>query len=171
MVVVDWSCMCKRNGEITDHLHLHCPVSQEPWNMACSLFWVHWVMSCSVVELLASWSNKLNRLRSKVLWRMIPQCLMWVIWREMNTRTFDGMKDQFMSFFIICLIGQMLRVFLLLFLYLICLIFVLSLLLSFFPCSSSTRPVCFFFPMYFLFYFQWSLLLINFFFTLKSFRV
>ena len=49
------------------------------------------------------------------------------------------MKDRFMSwsfsFFKLCLIGQMLRVFLLLFLYLICLIFVLSLLLSFFPCS------------------------------------
>ena len=85
----DWCCMCKRNGETTDHLLLHCPVSQELWNMVCSLFGVHWVMPHSVVELLACWSNKFNRLRSKTLWRMIPYCFMWVIWRERNTGTFN----------------------------------------------------------------------------------
>ena len=89
-MVVNWCCMCKRNGETTDHLLLSCPVSQKVWNMVCSLFGVHWVMLRSVVELLACWSNKFNRLRSKVLWRMIPHCLMWVSWRERNTRTFDG---------------------------------------------------------------------------------
>ena len=90
VVVVDWCCMCKRNGVITDHLLLHCPVSQELWNTVCSLFGVHWVMPRGVVELLASWSNKFNRLKSKVLWRRTPHCLMWVIWRERNTHTFDG---------------------------------------------------------------------------------
>ena len=89
-VVEDWCCMCKRNGETTDHLLLHCPVSQELWNMVCSLFGVHWVMPHSVVELLACWSNKFNRLRSKALWRMVPHCFMWVIWRERNIGTFDG---------------------------------------------------------------------------------
>ena len=53
-------------------------------------FGIHWVMPRSVVELLACWSNKFNKLRSKVLWRMIPHCLMWVIWRERNTCIFDG---------------------------------------------------------------------------------
>ena len=53
MVVVNWCCMCKRNEETTDHLLLRCPVSQELWNMVCSLFGVHWVMLRSVVELLA----------------------------------------------------------------------------------------------------------------------
>jgi len=94
----------------TDHLLLHCPVSQELWNMVFTIwgrvgfffnkifryqskkkkFGIHWVMPCSVVELLACWSNKFNKLRSKVLWRMIPHCLMWVIWRERNTCIFDG---------------------------------------------------------------------------------
>ena len=88
VVVVDWCCICKRNGETTDHLLLHCPVAQKLWNMVCSLLGVHWGISYSVVELLASWSGKLNRLKSKVLWRMIPHCLMGVIWRERNTHTF-----------------------------------------------------------------------------------
>ena len=116
------------------------------WNMERSLFGVHWVMPRSVVELLACWSNKFNRLRSKVLWRMISHCLMWVIWRESNTRTFDknerSIHELQLLFFQTLLIGQMLQLFLLLFLYLICLIFVLSLLPSFFsPVASSTWPV------------------------------
>ena len=43
-----------------------------------------------VVELLASWSGKFNRLRTKVLWRTILHCLVWVIWWERNARTFEG---------------------------------------------------------------------------------
>ena len=73
-MVVDWCCVCKRNGETIDHLLLHCPVSQELWNMLFTIwgrvglffnktfhylsqkkknFEVHWVMPHSVVELLA----------------------------------------------------------------------------------------------------------------------
>ena len=65
------------------------PSSLRVVEIMCSLFGVHWVMPCSVVELLASWSGKFNKFRSKVLWRMIPHCLMWVIWRERNTQIFD----------------------------------------------------------------------------------
>ena len=147
MVVVDWCCMCKRNGETTDHLLLHCPVAQELWNIMCSLFGVHWVMPRSVVEFLASWSGKFNRLRSKVLWRMIPHCLMWVIWRERNTWTFDGNERsihelKLLFFQTLFDWANATGVF--------SLIFVLSLLRSFFPAASTTRPVCFFFLCIFL---------------------
>ena len=30
------------------------------------------------------------RLKTNVFWRMIPHCLMWVVWRERNTYTFEG---------------------------------------------------------------------------------
>ena len=55
--------MRKWNGEAIDHLLLHCPIARELWNIACSLFEVHWVMLHGVVEveLLASWSNNFNR--------------------------------------------------------------------------------------------------------------
>ena len=89
-MVVDWCCMCKRNRETLDHLLLNCPISQELWNMLCFLFGVHWVMPRSLVELIATWSQKFHKPKTKVLWSMIPHCLMWVIWRERNTRTFEG---------------------------------------------------------------------------------
>ena len=37
-MVVDWCCVCKRNGETIDHLLLHCPVSQELWNMLFTIW-------------------------------------------------------------------------------------------------------------------------------------
>ena len=63
--------MCKRNGETTDHLLIHCPVAQELWNMVCLLFGVCWVMPRGVVDPLASWLGKFHRHRTKVLWSMI----------------------------------------------------------------------------------------------------
>ena len=68
VVVVDWCCMCKRNGESDDHILLHDPVAWKLWNMVCSLFGVHWVMPSGVVELLASWSM--------IIFSMISHCLM-----------------------------------------------------------------------------------------------
>ena len=60
--------------------------------MMCFLFGVHWVMPRSVVELLTSWSRKFHRPKTKVLWSMIPHCLMWIIWseRKRNNCTFEG---------------------------------------------------------------------------------
>ena len=90
VVVLDWCCMCKKDGESIDHLLLHCHVARELWNMVFSLFGVHWVMPCHVVDLLASWLYKCSRRKSLVIWSMTPHCIMWGIWRERNARTFEG---------------------------------------------------------------------------------
>ena len=45
-----------------------------------------------VVDPLASWPRKFNRYRYAAIWAMIPHCLMWRIWWEMNTCTFEGSK-------------------------------------------------------------------------------
>jgi len=58
--------------------------------MAFSLFGVHWVWPCHVVDLLASWSYKCSRCKSLVIWSKIPHCIMWGIWWERNARTFKG---------------------------------------------------------------------------------
>ena len=47
-------------------------------------------MPCVVVDLIASWSGRSCRLKTKLFWSMIPHCLTWVIWRERNTHTFEG---------------------------------------------------------------------------------
>ena len=41
--------MCKCNGEMVDHLFLHCQVARDLWSMVLYLFGVSWVMPKSVV--------------------------------------------------------------------------------------------------------------------------
>ena len=55
IAVLEWFFMCKRCGELVDHLLLHCPIAYELWSMVFCLFGIHWAMPDKVSELLASW--------------------------------------------------------------------------------------------------------------------
>ena len=74
--------MCKCNSESVNHLFLHCPVASELWDMVFGLFGVNWVMPLSVVGLFACWQGHFGRLRNGVIWKIVPSCLMWCIWKE-----------------------------------------------------------------------------------------
>ena len=133
LVVIDWCCMCKRAGENNNHLLLHCPIARELWSMVFTFFRVFWVMPKDVVELLASWPGKFSKHRNGLIWNMVPHCLIRSIWRESNTRIFEGTEDQFKTWRLpssrLCLSGQMCQVFYLSILCLICSIDVVFILL------------------------------------------
>jgi hypothetical protein len=44
VVVVEWCCLCKKNGKSIDHILLHCEVVRELWSCILKLFGVEWVM-------------------------------------------------------------------------------------------------------------------------------
>ena len=50
--------MCKCNGELVDHLFLHCSVAMDLWYIVLDLFGVSWVMPQSVLGLLACWQGR-----------------------------------------------------------------------------------------------------------------
>ena len=52
------------------------------------MFGVQWVMSDTIVSLLFAWRNWLGTYSSKV-WNMVLACLMWLVWKERNARTFE----------------------------------------------------------------------------------
>jgi len=88
--VIDWYCMCKRSGETTNHLLLHCPINSELWNMVFSQFKINWVMPRKVAEPIATWSVMSSRHRNAVIWSMIPHCLIWGIWQQRKAWIFKG---------------------------------------------------------------------------------
>jgi hypothetical protein len=92
LVIMDWCCMCKEAGESSDHLFLHFHTARELWELVFSMFGVWWVMPRHVVGLLACWTGRNHRCRSATIWGLIPQCLMWVIWRERNARSFEDLE-------------------------------------------------------------------------------
>jgi hypothetical protein len=59
----------------------------------CLLFGVHWVMPKRVVDLLASWQGSFRRHKHGGIWKYVPHCLLWCIWRERNARSFEGCES------------------------------------------------------------------------------
>ncbi len=97
VIVLDWCCMCKKNGESISHLFLHCSAAREIWNFIFSIFGIQWMMPCGIIELLANWGSSCSSMRVRKLWEMIPLCLFWCIWRERNCRNFEGEEKNLME--------------------------------------------------------------------------
>ena len=64
----------KSNGESVNRLLFHCPVAMKLW---------------CIVDLIASWQGRFVHHRNDVIWKAVPHCLMWGIWRERNFRSFE----------------------------------------------------------------------------------
>ena len=92
ILILDWCCMCKRNGKSVDHLLIHCSIAFDLWSMVFTLIGIHWVMPKTVVELLACWQGKFGRHRNSAIWMAVPHCLMWCIWQERNNRHFEDLE-------------------------------------------------------------------------------
>ena len=82
IIVMEWYCMCKHNGESIDHLLLHCEIAIEVWSMVLQLFGVTWVMSGRMKDCLGSWRGQRGNCTFMQIWRMVPLCVMWCLWRE-----------------------------------------------------------------------------------------
>ena len=71
-------------------------------SMIFCLFGICWVMPQRVADLLDCWSCNFRQHRNIVVWRIVPHCLMWCIWRERNSRSFEDRERailEFKSFF------------------------------------------------------------------------
>ena len=55
------------------------------------MFGVQWVMPDIIVSLLFAWRNWLGTYSSTV-WNMVPTCLMCLVWKECNARTFEDIE-------------------------------------------------------------------------------
>jgi hypothetical protein len=44
VLIVDWFCMCKKNGMSVDYLLLHFEMASALWNTIFSLVWLAWVI-------------------------------------------------------------------------------------------------------------------------------
>lgn len=70
-----------------DHLLLHCKVASVIWSAFFSRFGLSWVMSRHVDLYDCLWSS--GKPRSASVWKMVPMCLFWCLWREMNDKNFE----------------------------------------------------------------------------------
>ena len=45
-----------------------------------------------VVDLLVNWKGRFGRHRNSDIWNAIPLCFIWILWRERNVLTFEGLE-------------------------------------------------------------------------------
>ena len=49
-------------------------------------------MPLSVVGLFACWQGRFGHHRNRDIWKVVPRCLMWCIWKERNSRCFEDIE-------------------------------------------------------------------------------
>ena len=96
-----WCCMCCCDGELVDHLLLHCPVTHSLWTFMLQAFGIHWVMLGSVASLLSCWHQWLGNHNSDI-WNLVPGCLMWIVWLERNCRSFEDNEKTLDELKVLC---------------------------------------------------------------------
>ncbi|KAF5480212.1 hypothetical protein F2P56_000977 [Juglans regia] len=89
VIIMDWYNICKKVGEMVDHLFLHCEIAIVLWNEVFSRLEVAWVIPATVAALLTSWTNLRGIQQIKAVWKMVPICILWCLWQERNERTFE----------------------------------------------------------------------------------
>jgi hypothetical protein len=91
VIVINRFYMCKKDGESIDHL-LHDEVAHALWCNIFSRLGLSWVMPSSVLDQCASWCSSC-RTRSALVWKMLPICIFWTIWRERNIKCFEDLES------------------------------------------------------------------------------
>ena len=76
------------DGESVDRLLLHSKFSYTLWYEAFAVFEIQWIMPRSVGFFFFIWRNWFGKHLSTI-WNMVLACLMWLVWHEHNTHTFE----------------------------------------------------------------------------------
>ena len=88
--IVDWCCMCRYSGETVDHLLIHCEKVNQLRCFVLRSFGISWV---SPSDRSSFWMEELVGKHSSDIWNLIPLCLIWCIWRELNSHTFEDAES------------------------------------------------------------------------------
>ena len=110
--VVYWCCLCKINGESSDHLLLHCVCVYDIWSMVFCLFGIQWVIPDRVVDLLACWYGVLGDISVLMYGGQLPRLLCGPSGGSGTNTLLKGLKPRLWfwnySFFVIFTTGWIL---------------------------------------------------------------
>ena len=81
--------LCGKADEDLHYLLIHCPSDWGMWESLISIPGLNWVCPLLAKDLILGWSCFSIKKRARKLWRAIPFCLFWVIWKERNWIIFE----------------------------------------------------------------------------------
>ena len=76
------------------HILLHCPVVNHFWDLFFSLVGLYWVFPKTIKDALLSWNGYFVGKNRRYMWKFVPLCIFWIVWKERNLIAFrDGTVD------------------------------------------------------------------------------
>ena len=76
-----WCILCKGNGELIDHLFLHCPLTLGLWHKLFGLVRMDWIPPRNIGDMMIiSFKGLRNSIRGKSLWQIAWLTLLWIMW-------------------------------------------------------------------------------------------
>ena len=82
--------LCGCEEETVNHILLHCTVVRVLWEIVFVLFGIQWVFPETVKDMLFSWRGSFVGKKRKKIWKSIPLCIFWMVWKERNRLAFRG---------------------------------------------------------------------------------
>ncbi|WKA02253.1 hypothetical protein VitviT2T_020466 [Vitis vinifera] len=82
--------LCGCAEESVNHILIHCTVVRALWELVLGLVGVKWVFPETVKEVLLSWRGSFVGKKRKKIWKSIPLCIFWTVWKERNRLAFKG---------------------------------------------------------------------------------
>ena len=82
--------LCGCEEENVNHILIHCIVARALWDIILGLVDVKWVFLETVKEVLTTWRGPFVGKKRKKVWKSIPLCIFWTVWKERNKLTFRG---------------------------------------------------------------------------------
>lgn len=90
MILVNDCSLCNGAEESSNHVLLWCPTVYKLWSVVYGVPGIKWVVAGSAGGELGDWKF----LKETCMFAdMIPLSIMWFVWKEMNSRTFEGVDD------------------------------------------------------------------------------
>lgn len=89
--------MCLADEEMVDHLLLGCKTTYSLWISVLSWFGLSCVFPKTLSDHFNAWKLMLGITKGKDLRRTSFLATLWVIWKERNSRCFDGKSSNMQS--------------------------------------------------------------------------
>lgn len=66
-------------GETIDYLFVFCDAARLLWNEILATQHMDWVMSRRIEDVLKVWGRKLCDMDRKIIWNLVPGCIVWCV--------------------------------------------------------------------------------------------
>ena len=90
MIIANACPLCLFAKELVNHFLLNSKVAYSLWNLVLRGFECSWVLPCTIVDFFNTWMFVVGSPKGRIFWSLSFLAIIWVIWKEMNQRCFEG---------------------------------------------------------------------------------